>query len=99
LISIRLSQTCINKIFLGSSEDKLSNQALGHDAQLSTERTTEQMNTQSHICIGTIGSISDCGSEGIGIDPHSGQKQSEAIIFSVHLNRQGCSGGSELLCP
>jgi hypothetical protein len=37
---------------------------------------------------------SDCGSEGIGFDPHSGQNKSEAI-FSVHLNRQDCSGGSE----
>jgi hypothetical protein len=38
---------------------------------------------------------SHCGSEGMGFDPHLGQKQSEAI-FSVHLNRQDCSGGSEL---
>jgi hypothetical protein len=36
----------------------------------------------------------DCGSEGMGFDPPLGPKQSEAI-FSVHLNRQDCSGGSE----
>jgi hypothetical protein len=33
--------------------------------------------------------------EGMGFDPHSGQKKSGAI-FSVHLNRQDCSGGPEL---
>jgi hypothetical protein len=32
---------------------------------------------------------SDCGSEGMGFDP----KHSEGIF---HLNRQDCSGGSEL---
>jgi hypothetical protein len=30
----------------------------------------------------------------MGFDPHSDQSKSEAI-FSVHLNRQDCSGGLE----
>jgi hypothetical protein len=48
---------------------------------------------QARAC-GGIGFISDCGLEGMGIEPHTGQKQSEAI-FSVHLNSEDCSSGSD----
>jgi hypothetical protein len=54
-------------------------------------------NLSAQAC-GAIGCTSDCVSEGMGIDPHSRQQQSKAI-FSVHLNRQDCSGSSELLGP
>jgi hypothetical protein len=36
--------------------------------------------------------------KGIGIDPHSGPKQNEAI-YPAHHYRQDSSGGSELLSP
>jgi hypothetical protein len=48
---------------------------------------------------GAIGWISDSGSEGMGFDPHSVESKVRLFIFSVHLNRQDCSGDSELLGP
>jgi hypothetical protein len=39
---------------------------------------------------------SDCGSEGMGLDPYSGQSKVRLFSLSILTDKTSCSGGSEL---